>query len=46
MQGIIVAQDKKTSIVYGMPKSAKEIGVASAIFSIDEIIKDINVFLA
>ena len=41
-----VAQDEKTSIVYGMPKSAKEIGAASAVLSIDEIIKDINVFLA
>lgn len=41
-----VAQDEKTSIVYGMPKSAKEMGATSAILSIDEIIKDINVFLA
>ena len=41
-----VAQDEKTSIVYGMPKSAKEMEATSAILSIDEIIKDINVFLA
>ncbi len=41
-----VAQDEKTSIVYGMPKSAKEIQAVSAVLSIDEIIKDINVFLA
>ena len=41
-----VAQDEATSIVYGMPKSAKEMDAASAILSIDEIIKDINVFLA
>ena len=41
-----VAQDEKTSIVYGMPKSAKEIGATTDILSIDEIIKDINVFLA
>ncbi len=41
-----VAQDEATSIVYGMPKSAKELKAASVILSIDEIIKDINVFLA
>ena len=41
-----VAQDEQTSIVYGMPKSAKEIEATSTILSIDEIIKDINVFLA
>jgi len=41
-----VAQDEKTSIVYGMPKRAKELDAASAIYSIDEIIKEINVFLA
>ncbi len=40
------AQDEETSIVYGMPKSAKEIQAVSAVLSIDEIIKDINVFLA
>lgn len=41
-----IAQDEKTSIVYGMPKSAKEMHATSTILSIDEIIKDINVFLA
>jgi len=41
-----VAQDEKTSIVYGMPKRAKELGATSAILSIEEIIKDINVFMA
>ena len=41
-----VAQDEATSIVYGMPRSAKEIGAASTVLSIDAIIKDINVFLA
>jgi len=40
-----VAQDEKTSIVYGMPKRAKELDAASSILSINEIIKDINVFL-
>ena len=41
-----VAQDEATSIVYGMPKSAKEMQATSAVLSIDEIIKDIHVFLA
>ena len=41
-----IAQDEATSIVYGMPKNAKELGATSAVYSIDEIIKDINVFLA
>lgn len=41
-----VAQDEESSIVYGMPKSAKEMDAATAILSIDEIIKDIDVFLA
>ncbi len=41
-----VAQDEKTSIVYGMPKRAKEIGATSSILDIEKIIKEINVFLA
>ncbi len=43
---ICVAQDEQTSIVYGMPKIAKELNATSKIFSIEEIIRDINVFLA
>lgn len=41
-----IAQDEKSSIVYGMPKVAKEMGSAEKILSIEEIIEDINVFLA
>ena len=37
-----VAQDEKTSIVYGMPKSAYELGASTYVMSIDEIIRDIN----
>jgi len=36
------AQDEKTSIVYGMPKVAKEIGAVDKVLSIDEIIDLIN----
>ena len=36
------AQDEKTSIVYGMPKVAKEIGAIKRSLSIDEIIDLIN----
>jgi len=41
-----IAQDEKSSIVYGMPKAAKEMNAATEILSIEEIIKDINVFMA
>ncbi len=41
-----VAQDEKTSIVYGMPKRAKEINAVSSVLCIEKIIKEINVFLA
>ncbi len=37
-----VAQDEQTSIVYGMPKSAKEMGAALHVMSINEIIQDIQ----
>ncbi len=37
-----VAQDEKTSIVYGMPKSAYELDACSSVMSIDEIVQDIN----
>lgn len=36
------AQDEKTSIVYGMPKVAKEINGCDYVKSIDEIINDIK----
>lgn len=32
-----IAQDEATSIVYGMPKAAKELGAAASILPIDEI---------
>jgi len=41
-----VAQDEETSIVYGMPKAAKERNAATKILSIDAIKKDIDVFMA
>jgi two-component system chemotaxis response regulator CheB len=37
-----VAQDKETSIVYGMPKSALELQACQYVMSIDEIIDEIN----
>ncbi len=36
-----VSQDEATSIVYGMPKAAFELGASSAVLSIDAIIADI-----
>lgn len=32
-----IAQDKKTSVVYGMPKAAKELGAATEILPLEEI---------
>lgn len=45
-----IAQDEQTSIVYGMPKKAFEIGAAKNVMSIEKIIDDIrtkveNVFM-
>ena len=37
-----VAQDEATSIIYGMPKSAYEIGACEFVMSIDEIAQDIK----
>lgn len=37
-----VAQDELSSIVYGMPKRALEMGAAQQVLSIDEIIRDIQ----
>ncbi len=37
-----VAQDKESSIVYGMPKSAVELGASRQVMSIDTIITDIQ----
>lgn len=37
-----VAQDEETSIVYGMPKSAYELGASTHVMSIEEIIRDIK----
>ncbi len=38
----IVAQDEKSSKVYGMPRSLKEAGVCDMICSIDEIVDEIQ----
>ncbi len=37
-----IAQDEQSSIVYGMPKRALEMGAAQQVLSIDEIIKAIQ----
>ena len=37
-----VAQDEQTSIIYGMPKSAYEIGACDFVMSINEIAQDIK----
>ena len=37
-----VAQDEATSIIYGMPKSAYEMGACDFVMSIDEIVQDIK----
>jgi len=36
--GLTIAQDKETSIVYGMPKKAIELGAAKKVYSIDDIV--------
>ncbi len=36
-----IAQDENSSIVYGMPKAAAEIGAASAIYPIEKIVTEI-----
>ncbi len=35
--GFVIAQDKKTSIVYGMPKAVVEVGAANVVLPYDEI---------
>ncbi len=40
--GITIAQDEKSSIVFGMPKSAIELNAAKYIFSIEKIITFLN----
>lgn len=35
--GITIAQDEETSVVYGMPKAACEIGAAAEVLALDEI---------
>jgi len=37
-----IAQDEATSVVYGMPKAAKEIGAAIEVLSLDQIIHSIQ----
>ena len=38
----IIAQDEKSSKVYGMPRSVKEAGVCDKVCSIEEIVKEIE----
>ncbi len=40
-----IASDEKSSIVYGMPRRAKELGYADKILTLSEIIADIKAFL-
>ena len=40
-----IAQDEKTSIVYGMPKAAKDLDAASEILAIEDIAPSILYFL-
>jgi two-component system chemotaxis response regulator CheB len=35
--GITIAQDEKSSLVYGMPRAAAELGVVQSVLSLDEI---------
>ncbi len=42
---VTLASDKDSSIVYGMPKRAKEIGAAAKVLSLDEIIKEMELFI-
>jgi two-component system chemotaxis response regulator CheB len=35
--GITIAQDEQTSLVFGMPKAAAELGVVQAVLPLDEI---------
>jgi len=40
--GMTIAQDEKTSIIYGMPKVAVEKGVVDVVLSLDEIVPRLN----
>lgn len=40
-----IASDEKSSVVYGMPKRAKELNACEEVLSIEEIIKKIKSFL-
>ncbi len=40
--GTTIAQDEKTSIIYGMPKVAAEKGVADIVLGLDEIVPKLN----
>jgi len=40
--GMTIAQDAKTSIIYGMPKVAFEKGVVDVVLSLDEIVPRLN----
>ncbi|WP_187648351.1 CheB methylesterase domain-containing protein [Nitrosophilus labii] len=42
---VTLASNKESSVIYGMPKRAKEIGATSKVLSLDEIIKEIERFL-
>jgi two-component system response regulator WspF len=42
---LTIAQDEASSVIYGMPKAAAEIGAAQKILNIEQISEEINIFL-
>ncbi len=40
-QGIILAQDEATCVVYGMPKAAVDAGLTAAVLSVDGLVKSL-----
>jgi two-component system response regulator WspF len=42
---LTIGQDEASSVIYGMPKAAAEIGAAQKILNIEQISEEINIFL-
>jgi two-component system response regulator WspF len=42
---LTIGQDEASSVIYGMPKAAAEIGAAQKILNVEQISEEINVFL-
>ena len=45
MGGFTIAQDENTSVIYGMPKAAVEIGAARSVLAISKIAPEISKIL-